>query len=57
MAEDIIQFQDGREAAIAGKRRDRRRSADWLEGHDQVTAADRDQLGATPDMVRKGGAA
>lgn len=36
MAEDIIAFQAGREAAIAGKARDGRRSADWLEGFDQV---------------------
>lgn len=37
MAESIIQFQDGREAAIAGKKRDARKNADWLEGYDQVT--------------------
>ncbi|QDP55175.1 MAG: hypothetical protein Tp170SUR191951_13 [Prokaryotic dsDNA virus sp.] len=37
MADDIIAFQAGREAAIAGKNRDARRSADWLEGYDQVS--------------------
>jgi len=34
MADDILQFQAGREAALEGKPRDRRRSADWLEGWD-----------------------
>lgn len=34
MAENIIQFQSGREAFIAGRKRDARRSADWLEGYD-----------------------
>ncbi len=34
MAEDILQFQAGRQAAIEGKPRDGRRSADWLEGYD-----------------------
>lgn len=38
MAEDVIQFQAGRQAAIDGKPRDGRRSADWLEGYDQVAA-------------------
>lgn len=33
---DIIDFQAGREAAIAGKKRDARRNADWLRGWDQV---------------------
>jgi hypothetical protein len=36
VAESIIQFQEGRNAAIAGKKRDARKSADWLEGYDQV---------------------
>jgi len=36
MADDIIQFQEGREAAIAGKPCDKRRSADWQEGWRQV---------------------
>ena len=36
VAENIIQFQAGREAAIARQLRDRRRSSDWLEGYDQV---------------------
>lgn len=36
MADDILAFQAGREAAIAGMPRDGRRSADWLEGWDQV---------------------
>lgn len=38
MAEDINQFQDGRIAAMGGFKRDGRRSADWLEGYDQVHA-------------------
>jgi hypothetical protein len=36
MANDILAFQSGREAAIAGKPRDGRRSVDWLEGFDAV---------------------
>ena len=36
MADDIIQFQAGREAAMDGRKRDARRTADWLEGFDQV---------------------
>jgi hypothetical protein len=36
MAENILQFQKGREAAICGLTRDARRSKDWLEGYDQV---------------------
>ena len=32
----ILQFQQGREAAIAGKPRDGRKSKDWLAGWDQV---------------------
>jgi hypothetical protein len=36
MADNIIQFQAGREAAMSGERRDARRNADWLEGYDQV---------------------
>jgi hypothetical protein len=36
MADDIIAFQQGREAAIEGKPRDARRSADWQEGYDAV---------------------
>ena len=38
MAENILQFQKGREAAICGLIRDVRRSKDWLEGYDQVKA-------------------
>lgn len=34
MADDIIQFQAGRHAAMAGEKRDKRRSADYLEGYD-----------------------
>ncbi|APZ81873.1 hypothetical protein vBEliSR6L_108 [Erythrobacter phage vB_EliS_R6L] len=37
MADDILAFQAGREAAINGERRDGRRSPDWLEGYDQVS--------------------
>ena len=37
MAENISQFQDGRIAAMDGRKRDARRSTDWLEGFDQVT--------------------
>lgn len=36
MANDILAFQAGREAAISGEPRDGRRSADWLEGYDMV---------------------
>jgi hypothetical protein len=36
MADDIAQFQAGREAAIDGQKRDGRRGADWLQGFDQV---------------------
>ncbi len=36
MADDILAFQAGREAAMTGKPRDRRRSADWLEGYDII---------------------
>jgi hypothetical protein len=36
MADDILAFQQGREAAIAGQKRDQRRSADWLAGWDQI---------------------
>jgi hypothetical protein len=38
MADDILQFQAGREAAINGFKRDERRSKDWLDGYDQVKA-------------------
>jgi hypothetical protein len=34
MADDIAQFQAGREAAMEGKPRDGRRCKDWLEGYD-----------------------
>lgn len=40
MAEDVLQFQSGREAAMNGLKRDERRSKDWLEGYDQVKAED-----------------
>lgn len=40
MAENILQFQSGREAAMNGFKRDERRSKDWLEGYDQVKAED-----------------
>jgi len=36
LANDILQFQAGREAAIAGKPLDKRRSKDWQEGWRQV---------------------
>ena len=36
MADDILAFQSGREAAMSGERRDARRSADWLEGYDSI---------------------
>ena len=42
MAENIVQFQAGREAAICGLTRDTRRSKDWLEGYDQVKVEDND---------------
>ena len=38
MAENILAFQAGRDAAMKGERRDGRRSPDWLEGYDQVSA-------------------
>ena len=40
MAENIHEFQAGREAAIRGDKRDARKSSDWLEGYDAV-AGDR----------------
>lgn len=40
MADDILQFQAGREAAIAGERRDKRRSKDWREGYDMEAGGD-----------------
>jgi hypothetical protein len=33
---DIAMFQEGREAAMAGQKRDLRRHRDWLDGYDQV---------------------
>ena len=33
---EILDFQAGREARIANRRRDGRRNADWLRGWDQV---------------------
>jgi len=39
MADDILKFQCGREAALCGQRRDGRMSKDWLEGFDMETAA------------------
>ena len=42
MAENVLQFQAGREAAIFGLPRDTRRSKDWLEGYDQVKAETND---------------
>ena len=42
MADNILQFQAGREAAMCGLTRDTRRSKDWLEGYDQVKAEDND---------------
>ena len=42
MADNILQFQAGREAAMCGLTRDTRRSKDWLEGYDQVKAETND---------------
>ena len=42
MAENIIQFQAGREAAMCGLTRNEQRSKDWLEGYDQVKAESND---------------
>ena len=42
MAENMLQFQAGREAAMYGLTRDERRSKDWLEGYDQVKAETND---------------
>jgi hypothetical protein len=39
MAENILQFQAGREAFLFHMRRDERRSNDWLEGYDQEATA------------------
>lgn len=36
---DVSAFQDGREAFIAGKPRDGRRSKDWLAGYDMEAEA------------------
>lgn len=36
MPDDILAYQAGRETAMAGERRDGRRSADWLAGYDSV---------------------
>ena len=38
MADNILQFQAGREAAMCGLTRDERRGKDWLEGYDQIKA-------------------
>lgn len=38
---EILDFQAGREARIAGKKRDARRNADWLRGWEQVDADER----------------
>lgn len=38
MADNILDFQKGREAAMCGLTRDERRSKDWLEGYDEVKA-------------------
>ena len=42
MADNILQFQAGRTAAMHGLSRDQRRSKDWLEGYDQVKAEKND---------------
>ena len=34
--DDILQFQAGREAAMGGYKRDKRKHCDWLAGYDQV---------------------
>lgn len=39
---DIIQFQAGREAAIAGQKRDARRGKEWLRGWDSVNKERKD---------------
>jgi hypothetical protein len=36
MANDILQFQAGRESAINGGKRDARKHKDWLEGFDAI---------------------
>ena len=38
MTDDILAFQQGREAAMEGKLRDKRRSKGWLEGYDAVAS-------------------
>lgn len=42
MADNIHQFQAGREAAMAGKPLDNRRAWDWREGWWQVTRQNND---------------
>lgn len=42
---EILDFQAGREARIAGKKRDGRRDADWLRGWDQIDADERRRTG------------
>jgi hypothetical protein len=36
MADNILQFQAGRESAMNGKKRDARKHKDWLEGFDAI---------------------
>ena len=49
MAENISAFQAGREAAMCGGKRDRRMSADWLEGYDSEAAALQALMGGVVD--------
>jgi hypothetical protein len=39
---EILDYQAGREAAMAGKPRDRRRNADWLRGWDEIDRQERE---------------
>lgn len=39
MADNISKFQAGREAAMRGEKRNRKRHKDWLEGYDQTKRA------------------
>ncbi len=52
MAESILQFQAGREAAMRGDKRDARRGRDWREGFDQVKRAkDASYVSAAPETI------
>ena len=53
MADNIIAFQSGREAAMGGFPRDARRNRDWLEGYDQTKRA-KDAFYSSDDLPANG---